>query len=164
MGKAHEAFLQDILRIAGVKTAALVNYRGELLLSAGVFTPNAQVSGQLGTFLVQLFAAAEVVRGRGEELTMLYSEGRISIFTGLDLLIDSPYGAQETFLAVISNAAVSLPTLRMTVKVALSRLKLDKSVRDLRINVRVYPQNMLTREKMDDTSWQLIEAMSRATE
>lgn len=163
MGKAHEAFLQDILRIPGVKTAALVNYRGEFLLSAGVFTPNAQVSTQLGTFMVQLFAAAEVVRGRAEELTVLYSEGRLSAFLNLDLLIDTPFGAQEVFLAIISSANVNLPTLRMTVKVALSKLKLDKSVRDLKINMRVYPQNMLSRERMDDTSWQLIEAMSRAT-
>jgi hypothetical protein len=163
VGKAHEAFLQDILRITGVKTAALVNFRGEFLLSAGTFTPNAQVSGQLGTLVTQLFAAAEVVRGRLEELSMLYTEGRISVFTGLDLLIDTPYGAQETYLLILSSANVNLPTLRMTVKVALSRLKLDKSVRDQRINVRVYPQNMLTRDRMDETSWQLIEAMSRAT-
>lgn len=163
MGKAHEAFLADILRIPGVKTAALVNFRGEFLLSAGVFTPNAQVSTQLGTYVVQLFAAAEVVRGSSEELTMLYTEGRISAFVNLDLLIDTPYGAQEAFLIVVSNANVNLPTLRMTVKVALSKLKIDKSVRDLRINVRVYPQNMLTRDRMDDASWQMIEAMSRAT-
>ncbi|MEW6733573.1 MAG: hypothetical protein AB1489_19750 [Acidobacteriota bacterium] len=163
MGKAHETFLQDILRIPGVKTAALVNFRGEFLLSAGIFTPNAQVSTQLGTFLVQLCAAAEVVRGRLDELTMLYTEGRVSAFIDLDLLIDTPYGAQEVFLAIISSANVNLPTLRMTVKVALSKLKLDKAVRELKINVRVYPQNMLARERMDDTSWQLIEAMSRAT-
>lgn len=162
MGKAHESFLQDILRIPGVKTAALINYRGEFLLSAGVFTPNAQVSTQLGTFLVQLFAASEAVRGKSDELTMLYSEGRISSFINLDLLIDTPYGAQEVFLAILSNANVNLPTLRMTVKVALSKLKLDKSVRDLRINVRVYPQNLFTRDRMDDTSWQLVEAMNRA--
>jgi hypothetical protein len=78
-------------------------------------------------------------------------------------LIDTPYGAQEVFLAIISSANVNLPTLRMTVKVALSKLKLDKSVRDLRINVRVYPQNLIARDRMDETSWQLIEAMSRAT-
>jgi hypothetical protein len=163
VGKAHEAFLQDILRISGVKTAALVNFRGEFLLSAGVYTPNAQELSQLGTLLVQLFAAVEVVRGRSEEVSLLYSEGRLSIFVSLDLLIDTPYGAQETFLLVISNPNVNLPTMRMTVKVALSRLKLDKTVRDLKINVRVYPQNMLTRERLDDAGWQMIEAMSRAT-
>ncbi len=163
MGKAHEAFLQDVLKIPGVKTAALVNYRGEFLLSAGVFTPNAQASAQLGTYLVQMFAAAETVRGRSDELTMLYSEGRLSVFINLDLLIDTPYGPQEVFLAIVSSANVNLPTLRMTVKVAMSKLKLDKSVRDLRINMRVYPQNLLTRDKMDETSWTFIEAMSRAT-
>ena len=162
MGKAHEAFLQDILRIPGVKTAALVNYRGEFLLSAGVFTPNAQVSNQLGTYVLQLFAIAETVRGRSEELTILYSEGRLSLFVNLDLLIDTPYGVQEVFLTVLSSATINLPTLRMTVKVALSKLKMDKSVRDLRMSVRVFPQNALVRDKMDDISWQFIEAISRA--
>ncbi|MBL8150569.1 MAG: hypothetical protein JNN15_11640 [Blastocatellia bacterium] len=162
MGKPHEVFLQDILKIPGVKTAALVNFRGEFLLSAGVFTPNAQLSAQLGTFLVQMSAAVELVRGRMEELSLLHSEGRITSFVNLDLLIDTPYGAQEVFLAILSSATVNIPTLRMTVKVALSKLKLDRVVRDLKINVRVYPQNLLTRDKMDETAWSLIEAINRA--
>jgi hypothetical protein len=161
VGKAHEVFLQDMLRIQGVKTAALVNFRGEFLLSAGVFTPNTQISNQLGTCVVQIIATTEHVRGRSEEITMLYSEGRLSSFINLDLLIDTPYGAQEVFLLILSSANVNLPTLRMTVKVALSKLKLDKSVRDLKINVRVYPQNLLTRDRMDETSWQFVEAISR---
>ncbi|MCS6884594.1 MAG: hypothetical protein RMM17_08345 [Acidobacteriota bacterium] len=163
MGKAHEAFLQDILKIPGVKTAALANYRGEFLLSAGVFTPNPQASTQLGTYLVQMFAVAEVVRGKSDELTILYSEGRVTGFFNLDLLIDTPYGPQEVFLVIIGSANVNLPTLRMTVKVAVSKLKLDKTVKDLRINIRVYPQNLLTRDRMDEVSWAFIEAMSRAT-
>ncbi len=163
MGKAHETFLQSFLRIPGVKTAALVNFRGEFLLSAGVFTPNAQTSTQIGTIMVQLFAAAEMGHGRLEEITLLHTEGRLTAFLNVDLLIDTSYGAQEAFLVIISGANVNLPTLRMAVKVELSKLKLDKSVRDLRINVRVYPQNLLTRERMDETSWQFIEAIRRAT-
>jgi hypothetical protein len=162
MSKAHEVFLQDVLRISGVKSAALVNYRGEFLLSAGMFTPNTQSASQLGTYLVQMVATTEAVRGPSEEITVLYSEGRLSAFFNLDLLIDTPYGAQEVFVAIISNANVNLPTLRMTMKVAWSKLKSDKAVRDLRLNNRTYPQNMLTRERMDDLAWQLVATINQA--
>ncbi|MBX7223262.1 MAG: roadblock/LC7 domain-containing protein [Blastocatellia bacterium] len=162
MSKAHEVFLQELMRIPGVKSVMLVNQRGEVLLSTGQFTLNSQATVQLATVITQSVAVAESMYGKTDEISTLFGEGRITAITNLDLMIESSYGVQEVFVIVISAPNANLPTMRMTIKVAASKLKMDKAVRDLRVSVRVDRRNLLSRDKLDATSWELFEAMNRA--
>jgi hypothetical protein len=52
--------------------------------------------------------------------------------------------------------------MRMTVKVAADKLKKDRAVAGLRVSVSVLRRNLLTRDRLDATSWELLEAMNRA--
>ncbi|HNJ38904.1 MAG TPA: roadblock/LC7 domain-containing protein, partial [Acidobacteriota bacterium] len=162
MSKAHEVFLQEMMRIPGVKSAMLVNNRGEVLLSTGQFTLNSQATIQMGTIITQSVSVAEGVYGKTDEISILYGEGRITTITNLDLLIESSYGVQEVFVIIVSAPNANLPTIRLTVKVAASKLKLDKAIRDLKVSVRVDRRNLLSRDRLDATSWELFEAMNRA--
>jgi predicted regulator of Ras-like GTPase activity (Roadblock/LC7/MglB family) len=162
MSKAHEVFLQEMMRIPGVKSAMLVNNRGEVLLSTGQFTLNSQATIQMGTIITQSVSVAEGVYGKSDEISILYGEGRITTITNLDLLIESSYGVQEVFVIIVSAPNANLPTIRLTVKVAASKLKLDKAIRDLKVSVRVDRRNLLSRDRLDATSWELFEAMNRA--
>lgn len=162
MSKAHEVFLQELMRIPGVKSAMLVNNRGEVLLSTGQFTLNSQATVQLGTLVTQMVAVAESMYGKSDEVSSLYGEGRITAITNLDLMIESSYGVQEVFVILVSAPNANLPTMRMTVKVNASKLKFDKAVRDLKVSVRVERRNLLSRDRLDSTSWELFEAMNRA--
>lgn len=162
MSKAHEVFLQEMMRIPGVKSAMLVNNRGEVLLSTGQFTLNSQATIQMGTIITQSVSVAEGVYGKTDEISILYGEGQITTITNLDLLIESSYGVQEVFVIIVSAPNANLPTIRLTVKVAASKLKLDKAIRDLKVSVRVDRRNLLSRDRLDATSWELFEAMNRA--
>ncbi len=162
MSKVHETFLQELMRIPGVKSAMLVNNRGEVLLSTGQFTLNSQSTIQMATIATQMVAIVEGQYGRMDEVSSLFAEGRITAITNLDLMIESSYGVQEVFVIIVSAPNANLPTLRMTVKVAASKLKLDKAVRDLKVSVRVERRNLLARDRLDATSWELFEAMNRA--
>ncbi len=162
MSKAHEVFLQDLMRTPGIKSAMLVNNRGEVLLSTGQFTLNSQATVQIGVLLTQLSAVAEMGYNRIEEISMVFSEGRITAFTSLDLMIETSYGTQEVFLILISVPTANLPTMRMTVKVAADKLKKDKAVAGLKVSVSVQRRTLLTRDRMDAASWELLEAMNRA--
>lgn len=123
MSKAHEVFLQDLMRMPGIKSALLVNNRGEVLLSAGQFALNSQATVQMGVLLAQLSAVAEIEYNKVEEISMVFADGRITTFTNLDLMIETTYGTQEVFLILVSVPAANLPTMRMTVKVAADKLK-----------------------------------------
>lgn len=162
MSKAHEVFLQDLMRMPGIKSALLVNNRGEVLLSAGQFTLNSQATVQLGVLLAQLSAVAELQYNKVEEISMVFVDGRITTFTNLDLMIETTYGTQEVFLILVSAPTANLPTMRMTVKVAADKLKKDRAVAGLRVSVSVLRRNLLTRDRLDATSWELLEAMNRA--
>jgi predicted regulator of Ras-like GTPase activity (Roadblock/LC7/MglB family) len=162
MSKAHEVFLQDLMRTPGIKSAMLVNNRGEVLLSTGQFTLNSQATVQIGVLLTQLSAVAEMGYNKVEEISMVFSEGRITAFTSLDLMIETSYGTQEVFLILISVPTANLPTMRMTVKVAADKLKKDKAVAGLKVSVSVQRRTLLTRDRMDAASWELLEAMNRA--
>jgi predicted regulator of Ras-like GTPase activity (Roadblock/LC7/MglB family) len=162
MSKAHEVFLQDLMRTPGIKSAMLVNNRGEVLLSTGQFTLNSQATVQIGVLLTQLSAVAEMGYNKVEEISMVFSEGRITAFTSLDLMIETSYGTQEVFLILISVPTANLPTMRMTVKVNADKLKKDKAVAGLKVSVSVQRRTLLTRDRMDAASWELLEAMNRA--
>jgi hypothetical protein len=162
MSKAHEVFLQELMRMPGIKGALLVNNRGEVLLSAGQFPLNSQATVQMGVLLAQLSAVAEIEYNRVEEISIVFAEGRITTFTNLDLMIETTYGTQEVFLILVSAPTANLPTMRMTVKVAADKLKKDRAVAGLRVSVSVLRRNLLTRDRLDATSWELLEAMNRA--
>jgi predicted regulator of Ras-like GTPase activity (Roadblock/LC7/MglB family) len=162
MSKAHEIFLQDLMRTAGVKSAMLVNNRGEALLSTGQFTLNSQSTVQIGVLCTQIAAIAETPFGQNDEVSMVFSEGRITAFTNLDLMIETSYGTQEVFPIVISAPNANLPTMRMTVKVAADKLKKDKAVAGLKISVGVLRRNLLTRDRLDATGWELLETLNRS--
>ncbi|MFQ3580486.1 MAG: hypothetical protein SNJ67_02530 [Chloracidobacterium sp.] len=163
MSKAHEVFLQDLMRTpAGIKSALLVNNRGEVLLSAGQFALNSQATVQMGVLLAQLSAVAELEYNKVEEISMVFGEGRVTTFTNLDLMIETTYGIQEVFLILVSAPTGNLPTMRMSVKVAADKLKKDRAVAGLRVSVSVLRRNLLTRDRLDATSWELLEAMNRA--
>ena len=162
MSKAHEVFLQELMRMPGIKSALLVNNRGEVLLSAGQIALNSQATVQMGVLLAQLSAVAEIEYNKVEEISMVFADGRITTFTNLDLMIETTYGTQEVFLILVSAPAANLPTMRMTVKVAADKLKKDRAVAGLRVSVSVLRRNLLTRDRLDATSWELLEAMNRA--
>ncbi|MCS7080422.1 MAG: hypothetical protein NZ585_10300 [Chloracidobacterium sp.] len=162
MSKAHEVFLQDLMRLPGVKSALLVNNRGEVLLSAGQFALNSQATVQMGVLLAQLSAVAELQYDKVEEISIVFADGRVTTFTNLDLMIETTYGTQEVFLILVSAPTANLPTMRMAVKVAADKLKKDRAVAGLRVSVSVLRRNLLTRDRLDATSWELLEAMNRA--
>ncbi len=134
------------MRTPGVKSAMLVNNRGEALLSTGQFTLNSQSTVQIGVLCTQIAAIAETPFGQNDEVSMVFSEGRI----------------QEVFPIVISAPNANLPTMRMTVKVAADKLKKDKSVAGLKISVGVLRRNLLTRDRLDATGWELLETLNRS--
>jgi hypothetical protein len=77
MSKAHEVFLQELMRMPGIKGALLVNNRGEVLLSAGQFPLNSQATVQMGVLLAQLSAVAEIEYNKVEEISIVLPRGAL---------------------------------------------------------------------------------------
>ena len=161
MSRAHEAFLQTVNNVPGVNASYLINNRGEVLMSlAQRVTPEA--SGQLALRMVQMVAALEMAETPAEELALQFEQGLVMLYTNLGLVLETKYGVEEVFLSVVTSPKVNSSMLRMTVKVAATKLKAEPAVRGLTISVAVDRRNLLQKSYLDEASSEMVKALVRA--
>jgi predicted regulator of Ras-like GTPase activity (Roadblock/LC7/MglB family) len=161
MSRAHEAFLQAVNNVPGVNASYLINNRGEVLMSlAQRMTPEA--SNQLALRLVQLLAALEMSDGAAEEIALQFEQGLVMLYANLGLVLETKYGVEEVFLAVVASTKVNPSMLRMTVKVAATKLKSEPAVKGLTISAQVDRRNLLQKNYLDEASLEMIKALVRA--
>ncbi|MCC6742296.1 MAG: hypothetical protein IT175_00415 [Acidobacteria bacterium] len=161
MSRAHEAFLQAVNNVPGVNASYLINNRGEVLMSlAQRVTP--EQSGQLALRLMQMFAALEMTDGSAEEVTLNFDQGYVMLYAHLALVLETKYGVEEVFLAVVASPKINPSMLRMTVKVAATKLKSEPTVRGLTVSAQVDRRNLLQKNYLDEASLEMIKALVRA--
>ena len=161
MSRAHEAFLQAANNVPGVNASYLINNRGEVLMSlAQRTTPEA--SGQLALRMVQLLAALEMSEGAAEEIALQFDQGLVMLYASLGLVLETKYGVEEVFLTVVASTKVNPSMLRMTVKVAATKLKSEPAVKGLTISATVDRRNLLQKNYLDEASLEMIKALVRA--
>lgn len=161
MSRAHEAFLQAVNNVPGVNASYLINNRGEVLMSLAQRI-TAEASGQLALRLVQMLAAIEMADGASEEINLHFEQGTVVLYSKLTLVLETKYGVEEVFLAVVTSPKVNPSMLRMTVKVAATKLKADPAVRGLTISAAVDRRNLLQKTYLDEASLEMIKALVRA--
>jgi predicted regulator of Ras-like GTPase activity (Roadblock/LC7/MglB family) len=161
MSRAHEAFLQAANNVPGVNASYLINNRGEVLMSlAQRTTPEA--SGQLALRMVQLLAALEMADGAAEEIALQFDQGLVMLYSNLGLVLETKYGVEEVFLTVVASTKVNPSMLRMTVKVAATKLKSEPAVKGLTVSATVDRRNLLQKNYLDEASLEMIKALVRA--
>ena len=161
MSRAHEAFLQAANNVPGVNASYLINNRGEVLMSlAQRTTPEA--SSQLALRMVQLLAALEMADGAAEEIALQFDQGLVMLYSSLGLVLETKYGVEEVFLTVVASTKVNPSMLRMTVKVAATKLKSEPSVKGLTVSATVDRRNLLQKNYLDEASLEMIKALVRA--
>jgi predicted regulator of Ras-like GTPase activity (Roadblock/LC7/MglB family) len=161
MSRAHESFLQAVNNVPGVNASYLLNNRGEVLMSlAQRTTPEA--SSQLALRLVQLMAALEMADGSAEELALQFEQGLVMVYANLGLVLETKYGVEEVYLAVVASTKVNPSMLRMTVKVAATKLKSEPAVKGLTVSATVDRRNLLQKNYLDEASLEMIKALVRA--
>jgi hypothetical protein len=160
MSRAHEAFLQAINNVPGVNASYLINNRGEVLMSLAQRV-GADASNQLALRMVQLLAAIEMADGAAEEITLQFEQGHVMLFTNLALVLETKYGVEEVFPAIVASTKVNPSMLRMTVKVAATKLKSEPAVRGLTISAQVDRRNLLQKNYLDEASLEMVKALVR---
>jgi predicted regulator of Ras-like GTPase activity (Roadblock/LC7/MglB family) len=161
MSRPHEAFLQAVNNVPGVNASYLINNRGEVLMSlAQRITPEA--SGQLALRIVQVLAALELADGAPEEISLQFDQGLVTLYASLGLVLETKYGVEEVFLAVAASTKVNPSMLRMTVKVAATKLKSEPTVKTLTVSATVDRRNLLQKNYLDEASLEMVKALVRA--
>lgn len=161
MSRAHEAFLQAVNNVPGVNASYLVNNRGEVLMSlAQRVTPEA--SSQLALRTMQLLAALEVAETPSEEISLQLEQGLVTLYATLGIVLETKYGVEEVFLVVVASPKVNQSMLRMTVRVAATKLKSEPAVRGLAVSAHVDRRNLLQKNFLDEASLEMIKALVRA--
>lgn len=161
MSRPHEAFLQAVNNVPGVNASYLINNRGEVLMSlAQRITPEA--SHQLALRLVQLLAAVEITEGAPEELSLQFDQGLVMLYANLAVVLETKYGVEEVFLAVAASTKVNPSMLRMTIKVAATKLKSEPAVKGLTVSATVDRRNLLQKNYLDAASLEMVKALVRS--
>ncbi len=161
MSRAHEAFLQAVNNVPGVNASYLINNRGEVLMSlAQRIAPEA--SNQLALRIVQLLAALEMADGAAEEISLQFEQGLVMLYANLTLVLETKYGVEEVFLVAVASTKVNPSMLRMTVKVAATKLKSEPSVKGLTVSAHVDRRNLLQKNYLDEASLEMVKALVRA--
>ena len=161
MSRAHEAFLQATNNVPGVNASYLINNRGEVLMSLAQRVPQ-DASNQLALRLVQLLAALEMSDGAAEEIALQFDQGLVMLYANLGLVLETKYGVEEVYLTVVASTKVNPSMLRMTVKVAATKLKSEPAVKGLTVSATVDRRNLLQKNYLDEASLEMIKALVRA--
>ena len=161
MSRAHDAFLQAVNNVPGVSATYLINNRGEVLMSLGQQRP-ADATAQLSTKLIQMIASAEMVEGSFEEMTVQYEQSLVTLYSKLGLLLETKYGVEEVVPAIVTSPKVNQSMLRMTVKVAATKLKGEPGVRGLTNSAQVDRRNLLQKNYLDDAGLEMVKALVRS--
>src|SRR5687768_17426504 len=98
MSRAHEAFLQAANNVGGVSASYLINNRGEILMSLAQQRATPEAAGQLGLRLVQMLAALEILESAGDEISLQFEQGFVTLFAKLGLVLETKYGVEEVLL------------------------------------------------------------------
>jgi predicted regulator of Ras-like GTPase activity (Roadblock/LC7/MglB family) len=162
MSRVHEAFLQAVNNVPGVNGSYLVNNRGEVLMSLKQQRTTPEADAQLALRLVQMFAALEVVDRTADEITLHFEQGLVTLYMKLGLLLETKFGVEEVFLGVVTTPKANLSMLRMTIKVAATKLKGEPAVRTLTISAQVDRRNLLQRNYLDEAGLEMVKALVRA--
>jgi predicted regulator of Ras-like GTPase activity (Roadblock/LC7/MglB family) len=161
MSRAHEAFLQAVNNVPGVTASYLINNRGEVLMSlAQRISPEA--SSQLALRAMQLLAALEMAENTAEEITLQFDQALVTLYATLGVVLETKYGVEEVFLVVAATNKVNQSMLRMTVRVAATKLRSEPAVRGLTISAPVDRRNLLQKNHLDEPSLEMIKALVRA--
>lgn len=160
MSRAHDAFLQAVNNVPGVSATYLINNRGEVLMSLGQQRP-ADATAQLSVKLVQMVAAVEIVEGACEEMAAQFESGIVTLYTKLGILLETKYGVEEVLPAIVTSSKVNQSMLRMTVKVAATKLKGEPTVRGLAVSAQVDRRNLLQKNYLDDAGLEMVKALVR---
>ena len=147
--------------VPGVNASYLINNRGEVLMSLAQRVSPEQ-SGQLALRLVQMLAAIEMADGTADEISLQFDQGFVLLHAHLMLVLETKYGVEEVFLAIVASPKVNPSMLRMTVKVAATKLKSEPAVRGLTVSAQVDRRNLLQKNYLDEASLEMIKALVRA--
>ena len=83
------------------------------------------------------------------------------LFTNLGLVLETKYGVEEVFPAIVASTKVNPSMLRMTAKVAATKLKSEPAVRGLTISAQVDRRNLLQKNYLDEASLEMVKALVR---
>jgi hypothetical protein len=109
-----------------------------------------------------MFAALEVVERSADEITLQFEQGLATLYTQLGLLLETKFGVEEVFLVPVTTPKANLSMLRMTIKVAATKLKGESSMRGLAISAQVDRRNLLQRNYLDEAGLEMVKALVRA--
>ena len=162
MSRAHEAFLQAANNVPGVNASYLINNRGEVLMSLAQQRATPEAAGQFAMRLVQMLAAVEMAESAGDEIGLQFDQGLVTLFTKLGLMLETKYGVEEVLLAVVTNPKANQSMLRMTIKVAATKLKGEPSMRGLAVSAHVDRRNLLQKNYLDEAGLEMVKALVRS--
>jgi hypothetical protein len=143
-------FVDEIGTVMGVRTAYLVNNRGELLFPQTERLGRANLTATGALELIQCLGVFELPGDEIAEAEMSFVEGKLIVYNNIRLLVPSKLGVQETIMVLLGDKNLNKAHLRLTLNVALSKVVSDKRYKKLAQPVRIRKTTVLSREKLNE--------------
>lgn len=157
MEKILNDFVNTIGNVIGVRTAYLVNNRGEILFPQNEKLGRYNLNPPGALELVQAMGMFELAREEMTEAELSFLDGKIVIYNNIRLNAPTKLGVQETFLVVLADKTFNKAHLRLALNVALAPVVSDKKYKKLDNPVKIRKISVLSREKLADKDLALAE-------
>jgi hypothetical protein len=157
MEKLLNNFIDEIGSVIGVRTAYLINNRGEILFPQTEKLGRTNLTPAGGLDLVQALGAFELAGEEVNEMELTYLEGKVIIYNTIKLNVPSKLGVQETFLVILGDKNLNKAHLRLALNVSLAHIVSDKKYKKQDLPVRIRKSSVLSREKLNEKDLALVE-------
>lgn len=146
-------FVDEVSTVMGVRSAYLVNNRGELLFPQTERLGRANLTASGALELVQCLGVLEMPGDEITEAEVSFVEGKLIVYNNVRLLVPTKLGVQETILVLLGDKNLNKAHLRLTMNVALSKVVSDKRYKKLAPPVRIRKTTVLSREKLNEKEY-----------
>lgn len=142
--------LNEVSSVNGVRSAYLINNRGEILMPQTERLGRANLTPTSALELIQAMGVFEMAGEDITEMEISFLDGKLIVYNNIKLNVPTKYGVQETLLVVLGEKNLNKSHLRLSLNVNLVNVYSDKKYKKLDQPVRIRKTSVLTREKLGE--------------
>lgn len=157
MEKLLNTFVDTINNVMGVRSAYLLNNRGEILFPQSEKLGRSTLNAASALELVQAIGVFELAGEEVTEIELTFNDGQIVVYNNVRLNAPTKLGTQETFLVIIADKSFNKSHLRLVLNVSLAPIITDKKYKKLDLPVKIRKNSVLTRERLGDRDFSFLE-------
>ncbi len=157
MEKILDTFIDEINNVIGVRSAYLVNNRGELLWPRKEPTTRSTLTASGALDLVQAMGLFEMPGEDIVEMELDFHDGKILVYHTIKINVPSKLGVQETFLLILGDRNFNKAHMRLAMNVSLANVLTSKKYKKLDQPVKIRKASLLSRDRLNEKEIALAE-------